>query len=398
VLTDLLFYASRDASVADPHLAALEFLRDRRVNRPGLVLLPLHGFGIRGAGLSPIAALQFHVLRPQWDLALTPQTNNMRDTLRWLDAARTALGVQKRVPTEASISYRRSRAKWLDHNPLLAVRVVNVAGRPYENQRLLMGRVRAATGLLALVTALQPSARDAVSAFSTSKTNNFETLNIDHYIVLSDPSRQDARARQLDRPAERRPRGRVRAHRPQRRLGPATGSRRPRSFEPVERAVREVYGGYLRHSFGADENDARGRAYRKAFESLHFYRRSLRPSGGTWASTVSLAIAFELLLTDHYTPGVTAQIVCRAGLLYRGVPYRYAHEQHVRDLFSARGAIVHRGQADAGLELAAARRTYVGLFTRLAPQLASIRRGSATPLRDLLGDVVADEENAADEA
>jgi hypothetical protein len=43
VLDDLLFFAARNSPTEDPLQAALEFLRDRRVNRPGLVLMPLHG-------------------------------------------------------------------------------------------------------------------------------------------------------------------------------------------------------------------------------------------------------------------------------------------------------------------------------------------------------------------
>ena len=76
------------------------------------------------------------------------------------DRARRALGVHKPASTELLHHYRHGNGRWLECNPLLAVRMVNVAGATYENQRLLMGRMRAAAGLLALAAAQQPQAAD----------------------------------------------------------------------------------------------------------------------------------------------------------------------------------------------------------------------------------------------
>lgn len=56
VLDELLFYAVRRDGVDDPLLEALEFLRDRRATRPGLVLFPLHSLGVLGAGLLGVRA------------------------------------------------------------------------------------------------------------------------------------------------------------------------------------------------------------------------------------------------------------------------------------------------------------------------------------------------------
>lgn len=364
----------------------------RRVNRPGLVLLPLHHFGIVGAGLPhALSAKRVSVLRPQWNLALTPQTNSMDETVRWLEAARTALGVRKGVPEESLYHYRRTRARWLDHNPLLAVRVVNIAGRPYENQRLLMSRVRAATGLLAMVSVLQPAVdNDSARLFSTSKTNNFETLDINHYVVMSDHpaisryleshivplnlDREDV-YELTDLSVE---------------LNPQARARKLAAFERAEAAVRHVYAGYLRYSYGTDGNRVSGRVYRKAFESLNFFRRSFRSSGGQWSATVSLAIAFEILLTDSYGRGITDQIVRRVSLVLRGVPYKNDRTRAVRELFAARGEVVHRGR-DEAFDLRPAQKAYVAVFSRLAPALATVKPQSNAPLRDVTGDTIVED-------
>lgn len=387
VLDDMLFFSLADPSVADPLLATLEFLRDRRVNRPGLVLMPLHGFGILTAGiLQAVSSRRIEVLRPQWQLAVTPQTNNMRKTVEWLERARLALGVRKAVPVDALMHYRRSRARWLERNPLLMVPVVNISYLPFENQRLLMSRVRAATGMLALAAAYQPAADgEPVRLFSSSRTNNFETLDIHHYVVMSD---HPAVAAHLDSqvvPINVDREDVLELTDLSVQLDPRVRHPRRRSFARVEEAVTTVFDGWLRYAYGRDDGGARGRVHRKAFESLNYFRRSFRVGGGRWSAIVSLAIAFELLLTDSSGRGMTTQIVRRTGLVLRGVRGRGAHEAAVQELFEARGDIVHAGAVPA-LDLRPAQLAYAEVFGRLALRLPQVEPGWSDPLRRLTGD------------
>jgi hypothetical protein len=184
---ELLFDAARNPRIADPLRAALDFLRDRRVVRPGLVIFPLHGFGVLSAGLLHMFTGQrISVVNERAGYVLIPQTNRLDRTVEVLEQARLDLGITKSVPPEAIHHYHDSRARWLTSNPLLVVRVTHLAGSMYENQPLLMRRVRAVTGLLAMLASFQPPTTNrAAHYFSTSTTNNSETLDIHHYIALS---------------------------------------------------------------------------------------------------------------------------------------------------------------------------------------------------------------------
>jgi hypothetical protein len=398
VLDDLLFFSVADTSNDDPLLATLEFLRDRRVNRPGLVLMPLHGFGILAAGIvHAVSNRRIEVLRPQWQLAATPQTNSMRKTVEWLERARVALGVRKPVPVDSLLHYRRSRARWLEVNPLLLVPVVNVSYLPFENQRLLMSRVRAATGMLALAAAHQPAADgDPVRLFSSSRTNNFETLDIHHYVVMSDHPAVTAHLDSQVVPINVDREDVLELTDLSIQLDPRARHTRRRSFARVEAAVSVVYEGWLRHAYSRDDGGARGRVHRKAFESLNYFRRSFRMGGGRWSVIVSLAIAFELLLTDSSGRGMTEQIVRRTGLVLHGVRGRGVHQAAVRELFRARGDIVHAGTV-AALDLREAQLAYAEVFGRLALRLPEVQTGWSEPLRRLTGDPGSGEEREADE-
>jgi len=51
VLDDLIFYAVRDGDGPDPVYAVLARIRDSRVNRPGLIVFPVHSLGVTAGGL-----------------------------------------------------------------------------------------------------------------------------------------------------------------------------------------------------------------------------------------------------------------------------------------------------------------------------------------------------------
>jgi hypothetical protein len=188
VVDQLLFYASKSLEHGDPLVATLRFLRDRRATRPGLILFPLHSLGILRAGLlrgDVKARAQY--IHPAWGIALTPQTNALRQTIDFLNRARTAFGVHKPVDPELVRHWHRSRAPWLEFNPMLAIRMTSQRGSYFDTEPLVLSRVRAATAQLAMVSAFQAEGLDRRSyLFSSSRTNNWETLDIHHYIVFAD--------------------------------------------------------------------------------------------------------------------------------------------------------------------------------------------------------------------
>jgi hypothetical protein len=53
-LLDESLFAAAAAGEPDPILATLERIRDSELNRPGMIVFPLHSFGILAAGLLPL--------------------------------------------------------------------------------------------------------------------------------------------------------------------------------------------------------------------------------------------------------------------------------------------------------------------------------------------------------
>lgn len=386
VLDELLYWAVRHPDVTDPVYAVVKWIRDARVNRPGLILFPLHSFGILGAGLIRQAQGRITFTNQPRGYALTPQTNDLDRTQKFLDEVARAFGARKAVDVELINHWHRSRgADWLERNPLLAIRTVQLPGSYYGNEWLLMTRLKATTGLLCMLAALQPPAKRANRLFSSRTMNNWQTLDIYHYITLYD---NPNRAGTLDGHCVPIHASRIAITEMANLdidIDPRHWARNATLGERVHDANEAIYTAYLRQRIAHGRDNAHTRTVRKMFDAIGFFRRAHEQSPEGWRSKVSLATAFELLLTDSFG-GVRVTLQRRTRLLLRGVAGTRAMQRAVGDLYVSRSEIVHAGKDDAPVDMAAARKAFVLCFVALAERLDTLSPRSEAPVRDLTGD------------
>lgn len=387
---DELFLDELRKGTPRPLLGVLERIRDARMTRPGLMIFPLHSFGILAAGLVHAYTDQrISVMSPSWGVALSPQTNSFERTLAFLERSRLEFGVQQRLPEDLLKHWLDSRpTEWLEANPLLVVRTINVPGYYYDNEPLLLARLRAVTSLMAMLAALQPDeASRSETLFSSRQLNNWQTLDIHHYIVLYNTYRRGGELTGDCVPIHAARTAVVDASELNIDLDARFWSRRrERTANTVRDAVENVYTGYLAHGRNYHVHDARARVYRKLFDALGYYKQSFSRSDDDWRATVSLATAWEMMLTDRYATGVTARLERRTKLLLKGVTGTTKYQQAVRDTYSARSEIVHEGALQTQADLHAARAAYVHCFVEIVRRMSNLNPSSTTPLSDLIGD------------
>jgi hypothetical protein len=388
VLDDLLF-RSLVSGKSSPVLETLELIRDNGLHHPGFVIFPVHSFGVLGAAaLDFFAGQSIEFTSASFGLVLSPQTNSLEKTIAVLERARQAFGIRKCVPAADIEHWYQSRAAhWLTRNPLLIVKTRSFPGEYYENQFLVVSKLRQMTALVSMLATLQPPAdQGRRSVWSSSTMNNFQTLDLRHYLVLFNApgSRRELRGdcvpMHLTTPefAELSDLGIE--------LDPRHWRRREPQADRIKAAIDTVYDGYLKFSFGSDRETVRGRVYRKLFESTAFFRRSFHRTGKDWSAFVSLAVAFEMLLTDGYAPGATQRIHRRARLVLQGTPGVRTYVKAVKDLFAVRGATVHSGSAEETVDMHVARRAFVHAFVTVSARLHKLAPTSQQPMRDLTGD------------
>jgi Apea-like HEPN len=383
VLDELLFQVLKAASPDDPLSELLERLRDSPLDKDGFVLFPIHSFGILEAGaLHALSDSRAIFSRPEWGLVLTPQTNDMAETVRFLDEVRVQLSINEALPTELIAHWRRSRpTAWLEKNPLLAVRLRHISGHYYDPEFFLTRTLQAASGLLAMLSTLQSgSASSEAKSLSSRSINNFQTLDIHHYLVFSASGNQE-----LDGDCvpvnETRP-SLVEISELNFDLDPQFWSNQPAEADRLQAATWDVYRGYLRYGMWDDGSDARSRVFRKMFDSLTFFKRSF--SAHEWQGTVGLGTAFEMLITDKFERGVTKRLEKNTRKLLRGRPEQRTYPATVKKLYNARSEIVHAGRRSTEVDLPEARRAYVLCFQELVDRLPSLNVNSRSAIQDLV--------------
>ncbi|MGO4363478.1 hypothetical protein [Terrabacter sp. RAF57] len=319
IIDELAFYGAQDNSVVDLILECLTRIRDGHMNRPGLIVFPVHSFGVLSAGLLyPLRRGQLTIVNPGSGYALFPQSNDMGRTFGQLQRAAAQLGVKKALPGDLLKHWRLSRsAEWLERNPLLMVRANHLPGSYYANEHLLMNRVQSVIGLLSLLAALQPATTNRAGFLtSSSRINNRETLDIRHYLALYDAPAQKTELAGDCVPIHG---GRVEVSELSAlgfEIDPAYWRRQAALGDEMQAQVEKLYRRQLKLKVSGKKFDAPGRTVNRLFSSLQMFRRSFANSADDWTGRVALSTAFEMLLTDNYG-AVKTTLVSRSKELMR---------------------------------------------------------------------------------
>jgi hypothetical protein len=385
VMDELLFSVFAHTNENNPILRALEIIRDSGVLHPGFVVYPLHALGVIAAGLLyPYTSSRLRFFVPQYGLIVTPQTNSLEETASFLENAATQLGIRRKVPIDLLAHWRRTRLLWLEKNPLLVLRVHSFPGEYYENQFFLVSKLKLATTLLFMLNSMQ-NTRPSREGFlmSTSRINNWETLDIRHYLVFyPKPYKKELRGDCIPMSSSRATLAE---------LSEASCEMDPRFWRqriPLSKRLAEsldtVGRGFLRYSIGRAKEGTRGRVYRKIFRSLEFYRKSHRQRDDLGEAAVNLAVAFEILLTDSYSQGISDRILERISSLLKGVEGVRRFKRSVSDLYDARSKYVHAGNVEDSIDINIARVAFVHTFLAIVSRLARIPNRGSEPMKQLI--------------
>jgi hypothetical protein len=365
-ILDELLFAALHAKTEDPVLEVLRSLRDARVDTTGLLVFGVHSIGLQGASLPDLlarAGMEFG--DPSWGVAITPQTNSLEETIGFLDRVAKAFGVEGEIPRQLVEHWRRSRqAEWLERNPLIVVRVAEASGSYYGNEALLLTRLQAATVLVAMLASVQPGADpQRRSTMTTAVINNFETLDVHHYLVLS-PGRSAGTDAELGGdfvPISRLRSDLVDMSMLRMDLDPAYWREHREEADRVASAVGTVYRGYLCRGFDRSQDDAAARQSRRRFESTVFFQRSFTSS--PWRDVITLSTPFELLLHNP-SAGNTSKLIRGALKAVSRGSERTRYLDAFDRVSKARNEIMHQGTQRTQVDLPDAREAYVRAFVQ----------------------------------
>jgi hypothetical protein len=390
VLELSLFSAIRAGSL-DPVADIVEALRERHLHEPGFLIYPLYGLGMlpepNSSLLRSPGALD--VIDADAGLAVTSGVGTREGLLDFLDRSASGLGIVGSVGRRDIDHYvsMQGVTDWLLSNPLLILRVRSVSMGPRENQGAYLKIISHRIALLCLVSSLgPPRGKSRLLSRSTHMVNNHETLDFKHYFVFETDGAANKPLR-----AERVPMG-------PRRAAFLRLADLPIDIDPsawASGAVKEVVSSLtdaitdledLQAAVSAGVKSAGHKANvaRKISTSLHWIRRSFASAADPREAVVAAAVAFEALLSDGFSHGITQTIISRAQICLdaRSAPSELGGA--VAELFNWRGAIVHKGEADSETSLAQAHQTYVYCLVEVVHRTWESTPNGTLEIADLL--------------
>lgn len=388
VIDDLLFTAIRDSSEKHPVRKVLDVVRYNGVYKPGVVVYPLHSFGISGVGfLESLAKERFDLIVPQAGFAVRAQTNSLSATVDFLQHAAKSLGVQRRIPIDSLEHYDRITVlKWLTHNPLLVVKVRTFSHEYYENQAFIVIKLKIATTAIFMLSSLERGlARKSEAWTSTASVSNYQTLDIRHYVVMEPrpKSRTGFEARRVPMNVSRTELAELTAVPV--RITRGAWMRKRKFIKRICSALLKVESNYLKAILNPNNKSAASRVHRKLFESLAYFRRSFRLTSDPGEIYVNLAVAFEVLLTDSYAKGVEYRVRKRLKKVLQGVKGSRALNAAARNLYKARSEVVHTGSTSAMVDVPRVRLAFVHAFVVIVEKIHLIPVTATEPTEAILG-------------
>jgi hypothetical protein len=229
-----------------------------------------------------------------------------------------------------------------------------------------MTRLAASAALIAMVSALQAAApaprRDLLSSRSM---DNFQTLDIHHYMLLSTGVTESAFV-----PISGRSPDVVEMSELNLVLDPRFELRDDPEIERLHSSLEDLYSGYLKYALDPNRDDPQARAYRMVFSSISLFRRSF--AAERWRATISLGTAFEQLLCQ----GAPKEAVSRGKKRIRRMLGKGARANAAatafEDVYKTRGEILHEGREKTSFDLVAARRAFVECVVAITPLLKEL--------------------------
>ena len=375
VLDDLLFSLFRHNSTEDPIVELLNLINNYGLHHPGFVIYPIHSFGILGLGLGRFFTEQSpYFVDKETGIAISPQSNSKKTSIEFIEGTISKLKLVYKLPYDLLEHFLRSRSlDWFEKNPLLITKVNSFTDGYYENQFLITTKLRLTTSLIYLLSSLSNNnLNDKYKFTSSSSLNNYQTLDINHYLVFQKPINGKKAFNLNCIPMNISQPELVELSDLNIEINPKEWKERNKLAKRIKNAIRKVQNGYFANCITNSNKSSLSRVYNKIYTSLKYFKRSHKSSLFFDESVINLAMAFEILLTDYYAAGVFDRLINILSILLKGVKGKQDFIDSIKTLFQMRGSIVHTGTNSKKIDLQICYKAYAIVFIQLVEIIPDI--------------------------
>ena len=270
----------------------------------------------------------------------------------------------------------------------MLVRITSFTGDMYENQFVYSLKIRVAAAHLLMLHCLSQETVGPLDRHRNSSfVNNFETLDIAHYLIGEAIRGRPMSTRRVPMNVSQLELAKLSDVAATLSTSALATARMKRLAPRVTQALNTVERGYFRHVNLATRSKPENRLYRRLLTALDWFRQSFSARANEAEAIVALAVAFETLLTDQYAPAIAERLRRRIGICMKGVPGLASYQDSVEAIYYARSSIVHTGEPDHSVDIHRGQVAFTRCFCAIADRLTAWVPTANNAMGDLLGDV-----------
>lgn len=390
---ELIYYSALQSAQTSfiPTLIAL--IKNNHFHEHALVVFPVHSFGLLGFGLLDFVmkgkgAKISYTCTPAKDISVSAQTGSLEDFISLFKS----ICRQQRIkaPNNDTIEtirhyYRSRNLKWLGSNPLVVFqfRMSRSGSSLYENE-FFIRKFFELNAILVYTYFLYDKSKKLVSKyeshFSSANTNNYETMNLYHYLLFSKNNKNNLKCECVP------------VHDKKLKIAYTTSldievnSTRPaikKIIEPFRESLVKIFIAVYSPDSKEDQAKKKKRVMTKLHTALEFYKESFNAIH-EYEKIINLNTAFEVMFLDYkgaQNTGTGKEICNRIYKLTHSAKSKKSYSE----LYYKRNEIIHSGQKNnlEGVDIFVAQMTFIKCFVHLVKKLDALTLYSNEPIKDL---------------
>lgn len=183
-LDDIIFNCIKNSNPNDFKIDVLKLIELNNLDAKSIVIFPIHNFGFQFLGLKNIFNGSLTSLEID-NFQINTQSNSLEKTQELIsNYAKKVFG--KKIDISLLHHFYKSRSlKWLTKNPLLLFEFNFTQLTPFDNLSIILEKLSHITNKLYFISVLRSEESDLGKLFSTKNTNNWETLDLEHFLTIN---------------------------------------------------------------------------------------------------------------------------------------------------------------------------------------------------------------------
>lgn len=342
---DIIFYCIKNYDAAILLDKIDELIIKSGLNRNSVVIVPLHSFGFKYLGVKHFLGNVSNLSYIHDNFTIYPQTNSLEKTVNIIKNYLEDIHLPNRKKLQFDILehlYKSRNLSWMKNNPFMIIHFKFSQYEKYDNVQFILEKIEFITNKLYFIYALSNKMQenDKGSLFSTSNTNNWQTLDVNHFLTIST---QKGHAEFNCLPVHFKNLWVFDTIHMNIELDYKLRAGKKWNYEAIK-SLDELDLGYMHYRM--NNQDKKYLKYYRITNSIKYFRRSVK-SISMEDKTINLHTAYEILLIDNFEKNKKEYMLLRLWYVMRRKRQERKKDirKYVADLINERNNIIHGGES-----------------------------------------------------